>query len=51
MNFLRRAWDFVDGFKTYAIALAGIVWGLSQGSTEVVLAALGLAGLRHGVSK
>ena len=37
---------FIKGKKTFFIAFCGIVYGISQGSIEIVLASLTIAGFR-----
>ena len=44
-------WNLVNGYKTYIVAVAAVIWGVHSGSAELVITGLGLAGLRHGVSK
>ena len=47
---LKIIWNFLKGKKTYLFALAGLVWGIHTGNTEVILTALVSAGLRQGIS-
>ena len=47
---LKKLVDLLSGKKTYFIALAGVVYGLYMQDNELVLTALGLAGLRNGVT-
>ena len=49
-NMLLKIWNFLKGKKTYLFALAGLVWGIHTGNTEVILTALVSAGLRQGIS-
>ncbi|MEO0289581.1 MAG: hypothetical protein ABIN00_08105 [candidate division WOR-3 bacterium] len=46
---LNSLWEFLKGKKTYVIGLCGLVWGLYQNDKEIILVALGLMGLRHGL--
>lgn len=51
MNLLKITWNLIDGNKTFGVAFAGVIWGIYQKDTEVVLAALALAGIRDGMNK
>lgn len=42
--------DFLQGKKTYIIAAAGIIWGLYTRDYSTIFVALGLMGLRNGLS-
>jgi len=47
---IKKALVWCNGKKTYVIALSGLVWGIYTADNEVVLLALGLLGVRHGIS-
>lgn len=47
---LLKVWDFLKGKKSYAVALAGFVYGMYTKDTEVVLASFALIGLRNGIT-
>lgn len=40
----------LEGYKTYVVALAAIIWGLHTNNMDLILIGLGLAGIRNGVS-
>jgi len=44
------AWNYLSGKKTYIAGFAGLIYGLIQGETEIVIVSLGLLGLRHGIA-
>ena len=50
MNIIKVIWELLKGKKTYVAAVAAIIYGLIQSETEMVLAGLGLLGMRHGLS-
>lgn len=41
---------FLSGYKTYAVALAAVIYGVHTNSVDMVLAGLGLAGVRNGIA-
>lgn len=40
----------LEGYKTYIIAVAAVVYGVHVHSADIVIVGLGLAGLRNGLS-
>ncbi len=50
MNNLLDLLTQLNGKKTYIIAIAGLIWGIYTGDYNTILLALGMAGLRHGIS-
>lgn len=61
MDFIKSAWAFVDGYKTYIIAVVVAVLNLAVAAgwitpanleqINIVLGALGVAALRSGIQK
>lgn len=47
---LSLVWELVRGRKTYVAAIAALVYGFIQNEPQMIIAGLGLFGLRHGLS-
>jgi hypothetical protein len=50
MKNLTKVVEFINGKKTYIVAIAALVWGFYQGDSETILLGLGLIGLRNGIT-
>lgn len=50
IKYIKIAWDFLKGKKTYIAGACGLVYGIIQADYEVILVSLGLLGLRHGIT-
>ena len=50
MKTLTTIWNYLSGKKTYILGVSGLIWGTYTSNEEIIYTALGLMGLRHGVS-
>ena len=41
----------MNGYKTFIIAFAGVIYGLYVGNMSIVISSLGMIGLRQAVSQ
>lgn len=46
---IKLIWKFLQGKKSFGVALAAVVYGLYAGKEDAVLLGLGLFGVRHGI--
>lgn len=50
MKYLKQGWDELKGYKTYAVALVAILYGLLYHDTTAVLIGLTGFNLRNGLT-
>ena len=50
MKELKSIFKSASGYKTYAVAVAAVVYGIYTSNAEAVLLGLGLFGIRDGLS-
>ena len=43
--------NFLSGYKTFLVGLAGLVYGIYVNNMEIIITSLGLIGLRQAISK
>ncbi len=49
-NLISLAWEVLRGKKAYIAGACAIAYGLIQNEPEMLIAGLGLIGVRHGIS-
>ncbi len=50
MDYLKKIFEFLEGKKTYVVGICGLIYGVFVGDKAIVISALGLMGLRNGLS-
>jgi len=50
MDKLKSLFEKLSGYKTYAVGISAIIYGLYVGDNEIILVGLGLMGLRNGIT-
>ncbi len=48
---IKNVFNFIKGYKTYFFAFCGIVYGISEGNIEIILASLVAMGFRDALNK
>jgi len=51
MNKVQNIYFKLSGYKTFIVALAGLVYGIGTGNVEIILASLAIFGFRDAMNK
>ena len=51
MEKLKTIYNKINGYKTFLVALCGLVYGIGTGDLEIILASLAIFGFRDAMNK